>query len=412
MGFEASTASSQPAGGLRETALEVPFSPPLKARVREPFERSLFFVSERLRAFELDCDADGNIRGVKATVQGEIADCADKIRLLAEQLRTFRGTTAREVWRSASSRAVQDRSADLVRVGWLHLPATGLATLSGPLLQLFDYLDRRIANAVHREFGAVEHRYPTLVPAEEIISTHYLENFPHLLFFVTRLHGDIATYAAHAERAKQSRADLDWVLAGCSGAQYCLPPTMCFHTYHQARHAKVAAPGIAVTARGKSFRFESRYQIGLERLFDFTIRETVFLGERAFVRDCRARMLALLSSLIDELGLAACGRLANDPFFANPQTGALAASQHVLEQKIELCMPVAPDREIAVGSLNIHGDFFGQNFDIKCAGDAVAETSCTGIGLERLTYAFVCQHGVDPANWPAPVRQALNAGEP
>jgi seryl-tRNA synthetase len=418
--FAASAVSPAPPGELAE--IDVELTPPVKARAREVFERSLFFVSDRVRAFRLQCDEQGNVGSVRLTAEGDPAPYAGKVKRLAAELRGFRGAAAREVWRSQVSRPASDVSAELLRRGWLHLPATGLATLGGPLLRLFRYLDDRIAALVGEQLGATEYQYPTLVPTEIISSTHYLENFPHLLFFVTRLHSDIDVYASCGDRAKSmsmsmsapapatAPADgLSWVLPSCGAVEYCLPPTMCFHTYHQLRGQVVPAPGRVFTARGKSFRFESRYQKGLERLFDFTIRETVFIGERSFVTDYRARMLDLLTTFVDELGLKAAAQVASDPFFANTNAGAMAASQQVLEQKVEITAPVGGDRQSAVGSVNLHGDFFGKNFQITDGAGRTVESSCCGVGLERLTYAFVCQHGPDPAGWPEAVRRRIGS---
>jgi hypothetical protein len=40
------------------------------------------------------------------------------------------------------------------------------------------------------------------------------------------------------------------------------------------------------------------------------------------------------------------------------------------------------------------------------AGEA-AHTACVAFGMDRLAVAFFATHGVDPAQWPKAVRQAL-----
>jgi hypothetical protein len=165
----------------------------------------------------------------------------------------------------------------------------------------------------------------------------------------------------------------------------------------------VHLPGRALTARGKAFRFEARYASGLARLFDFTIRECAFIGGADYVRAARARTLEALRSLVDDLGLAGRACVASDPFFAKLGTAQLEASQHVLEQKIEICVPTGPDRETAVASVNVHGQVFGRGFLMRLPDGATAESACVGIGLERLCLAFVARHGLDPASWPESV---------
>ena len=39
-------------------------------------------------------------------------------------------------------------------------------------------------------------------------------------------------------------------------------------------------------------------------------------------------------------------------------------------------------------------------------GQAIA-SCCVGFGLERLVYAFLCQHGLDDSRWPASVRREI-----
>jgi hypothetical protein len=81
-------------------------------------------------------------------------------------------------------------------------------------------------------------------------------------------------------------------------------------------------------------------------------------------------------------------------------------SQHLLELKYELRLPLTADRDVAVCSFNFHDRFFGESFGIGTE-DGVAYTACAGFGLERLTYAFLCRHGVDPCGWPRDVREAV-----
>jgi hypothetical protein len=59
-----------------------------------------------------------------------------------------------------------------------------------------------------------------------------------------------------------------------------------------------------------------------------------------------------------------------------------------------------------VGSFNFHDDFFGKSFDISLANGDTAISACTGFGIERFAYAFLCQFGTDPAHWPADVAAA------
>ena len=103
--------------------------------------------------------------------------------------------------------------------------------------------------------------------------------------------------------------------------------------------------------------------------------------------------------------------MANDPFFVANNTVKKIFSQRALELKYELRLLVAPeqptDRSIAVASFNFHEKFFGETFHISQENQKPVLTGCVGFGLERLVYAFLCQHGLDESNWPQIVKREL-----
>jgi hypothetical protein len=100
--------------------------------------------------------------------------------------------------------------------------------------------------------------------------------------------------------------------------------------------------------------------------------------------------------------------VASDPFFANVDSGARASTQRLLELKYELQLDLAPDDAVSVASFNFHDRFFGESFDLRLPGGDVPFSGCVGFGLERFAFALVCQHGIDPAGWPAAVAQVLD----
>jgi hypothetical protein len=177
------------------------------------------------------------------------------------------------------------------------------------------------------------------------------------------------------------------------------------------------APGErrVVTSRGKSFRYESRYHRSLERLWDFTIREIVFMGERESVLAARQEFMLLTFDLVDQLELAGHCEVGNDPFFCTDDSAHKAWSQRLLELKYELQLEVEAGRTIAAASFNFHDDFFGSSFGIT-QGEGFVHTACVGFGLERLLYAFLCRHGLDSRQWPSGLAvvgdlEVVHAGE-
>jgi seryl-tRNA synthetase len=99
--------------------------------------------------------------------------------------------------------------------------------------------------------------------------------------------------------------------------------------------------------------------------------------------------------------------VANDPFFVTQDTAGKIFNQRMMELKYELRLYVDPERTIAAGSFNFHEQFFGENFRIHHGDQTPIYTGCVGFGLERVVYAFLCQYGLDQANWPMSLKGAL-----
>jgi seryl-tRNA synthetase len=157
---------------------------------------------------------------------------------------------------------------------------------------------------------------------------------------------------------------------------------------------------------GKCFRYESANMVGLRRLWDFTMREVVFLGGRERVLADRERSIAMMSRFLEEHRLAGEIRTASDPFFIAPDALAKTYFQLSSETKFEVSLMLPDGDRLAVGSHNYHTDFFGRAFRVEVDGEGPMHSVCVAFGLERWVYAFLMQHGASPADWPDVVREA------
>jgi seryl-tRNA synthetase len=66
-------------------------------------------------------------------------------------------------------------------------------------------------------------------------------------------------------------------------------------------------------------------------------------------------------------------------------------------------------KQLACGSVNLHGHFFGERFNIRDGAGKFVQTGCVGLGIERWVLAAFTQHGFDPMRWPKPVREIIFA---
>jgi hypothetical protein len=385
------------------------FSQSLPLGCKDPLERQIYFLADEIQGFELIVGPQG-IDGVKIDVDDAAglrpADIGNRIRA-AEDAFSRRKPAKRpdRIWSHSTGRVCAARTFERMEdEGLAFRIGPGLVGVGQLVLGLMDVLDRRITSMVKRVFGAVEYRYPTLISTEVMKRGGYLRSFPHFLMFVTRVHSDFDTY-------RRVMAEEDggggFPLQSCCSTDLCLPPTICYHTYSQYRGTVLPPEGRVVTARGKSFRFESRYERNLERLWDFTIREIVFLGTHRNVSGQRQKLMLESFALIEELGLNGYCETANDPFFVEDEEKNSSLLQRMLALKYELRLEIDGGNTLAAASFNLHNDFFAKMFDITEGHGEPARTSCAGFGLERLSFAFLCQHGLDPAAWPAGIGEAV-----
>jgi seryl-tRNA synthetase len=150
---------------------------------------------------------------------------------------------------------------------------------------------------------------------------------------------------------------------------------------------------------------------GLERLWDFTMREVIWVGEDEYVHEQRQRAISLSAHMLDKWGLSYQIKTATDPFFIDSY-GMQAAFQRAFDLKFEVLAPLpykGANSYLAIGSFNFHQEFFGRAFDIKTTAGEAASTGCLGFGLERVALAFLAQHGIDPLHWPDAVAKAYQS---
>ena len=282
----------------------------------------------------------------------------------------------------------------------------GQVALSGVPLALFDYFDR-VFTAMGVSLGAAPLRVPTLIPVETLAKCDYLKSFPHIVNFVSHLPENPALVEEFQQRHK-SRLSLDDAAVGnMEKPEAALSPAVCYHAYSMHAGDTMPTGGITYGACGKCFRYESSNMKDMRRLWDFTLREIIFLGSREEVLDQRQRGMKLMSDFLEEHEVAAEIRTASDPFFFAP-ADSLDKTYFQLssDTKFEVAAYLPDGSQLAVGSLNYHSDFFGKVFDCKAATGGPMHSVCIGFGLERWVHAFLAQHGNDPSSWPKAMRGA------
>ena len=145
----------------------------------------------------------------------------------------------------------------------------------------------------------------------------------------------------------------------------------------------------------------------LFRLWNFSMREIIFVGPQEFVLKNRETARQRMAEVLAELGLAYRVESANDPFFIGEfRRQATFQSAFQLKYEIRALLPFR-NGTLAAGSYNYHQDFFGRHLNISLPDGSPAHTGCVAFGLERMAFALLAQHGLDPAGWPAALQESL-----
>lgn len=344
---------------------------------------------------------DDNDAEARAKVERYIEAMVSRFRKLpkkifAENKRRDRGEYGRDVY------------GELRRRRWVLELGHGQVGLAGPALALMRALDAQCVKLGVDRFGAVHENYPALMPSEILARCNYFKYFPHTVSMVVHLVEDY-DLIDQFRQANDHGTHLDvpdW--KAFETPKVCLNPAVCYHCYQAMEHEKMSEAGRCVTAVGRCFRYESKNIVGLDRAWDFTMREVIFVGTEAWVSERRQQAMEAQLEQVQAWDLDCTFETANDPFFsAAYATKTYWQVRNDLKYEMRLNVEPAGDgsaRTIACASANLHENFFGKTFDITASDGGPVFTGCAAWGLERLVLALFSQHGFDKARWPESLR--------
>ncbi len=376
-----------------------PYAAPEVTRVR---------VSDDRTQVRVECAEGSDEAALRPLVERYVEDFVKRFRAVAGKV--YRALERRQDTAPMSTGVF----AELCERGWAFQLGDGQVGLAGPAMRLVDALDQRFRHMAMSQFGAVEHRYPTFIPTDVLRRCGYFGAFPHLVSLVGHF---VEDYRALKE-IRDANAESDRVVIpnkdSIVQAAACITPATCYHVYQSLEGKTVKAPGQTFTATGRCARYESTNMIGLDRLWEFTMRELVLVGTESWVTDTRQKGMDAFIALAEEWDLECSIETANDPFFA-PVYATKTFWQSQGGLKYELRFSVEPGeggraRTISCGSANLHEGFFGTTFALSSSDGEPVFTGCVALGVERLALAVFTQHGFDPARWPAPLRDAVFTG--
>ena len=150
----------------------VALAEPLAPDRAEEFARLVYFIDESIEEFAFSHDADGNVTGVLVTVAGQPDGQRERLghqfnAMLSGDFSRTAAVARRTLWQVAGARLPADAYDDLVASGAAFRSAEGQVAIGGPMLTALEFLDARLRDLA-RSYGAVEYRYPTLLPTSVI----------------------------------------------------------------------------------------------------------------------------------------------------------------------------------------------------------------------------------------------------
>lgn len=258
-------------------------------------------------------------------------------------------------------RVKTDPIEELCRRGEIVFTGDGALALGGLALRLLRWIDAELL----RLGGApMELQCPALINREVLERANYFESFPH---------------GATVVQADQHTG--------------LLAPAVCYHCFGRLTHARLESPA-AITCVGKCYRHENPDHDELGRLWEFTMREFVFVSTPEAVRKERRDWIDRVRNFADSLGLPGEIEIATDPFFGRTGRGRKLLQQ-IKELKYEFRCPMPDGSKLALSSFNLHETFFTSRFEIALAGVPQPHSACIAFGLERWMLAILAQCGIE-----------------
>lgn len=238
---------------------------------------------------------------------------------------------------------------------------------------LINTIDEKFRNEAFR-LGALEYHIPALIEQAVLEKCGYFSSFPQHLTAAAYANPNIYQQVTDEKKITNETAVLS--------SQY-LTPAACLHIYPMLEGEQIEAK--VVTTKARVYRYEDANFNGTTRLWDFTVREIVFIGNKDFVIEMLQNMKSTALEYAVAIGLPAKIVSATDNFYPTKRNSVKQKLQISNSMKFELIVSI-DGNDVAIASFNFHESHFSKPFNFDQCGEVV--TGCVGFGLERWVEAL------------------------
>jgi len=280
----------------------------------------------------------------------------------------------------------------------------GIFSFSGFFLRIINTLDKKFKEFSKTQ-NAQEVQLPITTPLSDLQKSEFFKRTPQFAQFISLMPdsaqeiSDFSSSIEHGEIKKEMCSLLRPPKHMCRSA-------VCLSSYPRYKN-KIVKSGedFCLTTMGKNFRNESVNVVSLERLYEFSMREIIYFGSSEFVNSKLEECIGWFKEFLTLHSLKSVIQVANDPFFIdNLQALQYYQRSQKTKYEVRLINPFS-HKEISCGSINNHGTHFSKSFNIKHENGDYLTTGCVGLGLERMAFLILCQHGLNQEKWPKSLRE-------
>lgn len=251
---------------------------------------------------------------------------------------------------------------------------------------IFTEKDTCILNFVDQHFkrialslDAKEYYVPTMIHREVLEKCGYFDSYPQHLTAAAHIGKEHYTKVMESRTVCSNQVLLE---------DQFLVPAVCIPLYPTFEGKTM--DNTAITFYGRAYRYEDGAFNGSTRLWEYGIREIVFIGSPDYVNTSLKKLADETIRFIDQIGLPAKLEIANDHFYPSAKNKLREKLQTANQTKEELNVRIN-GKTVSLSSYNYHGTHFSKIFHFDNHNQTVS--GCVGYGLERWV-AAINEYGI------------------